>query len=834
MTPREARTHARPRTAPPVPGTRSAAARRTGAAVAAAVLLTSPLATAGAVAATGTDDDGDVTVVNTETVQAKLDATGRVREARLYEQLSFTGSGTATVVNPTSTQGLRNLDAFGGFSVEDGAMRATVDVDGDHRLRTVSDHEGDLPVTVDVEYLLDGEPVTPGAVVGRDGELEVRYTVTNRTVRQDEVTYDDGTGATATATAETVIPMVGQLTTVLPPSFTGVSSGEASIAGDGRGGTRLSFTMTLFPPIGSPSAEFGYTATVRDGMIPAANVSVLPVRPLESPSFKGGAASYASGADSGIALTAGATEIDANLLRLHDGAATLLAGLQQLEEGARTLSAGLQGEAVPGSEQLADGAAELHEGARTLDAGVRRLDAGTAQLADGVVRASAGATALSSGAARLDTGLRTAGQKAPALVDGLRQVQAGLDTLDAGLAQLHDGIGGVPAQAAPLGKGVDELRAGITQLQAGAVSLRTTAGQLGALLTALGDTNPTVVVAEPGNAQRLAQLGAFVQGVAQTRTGAERAQLEAVAALYTSPPAPVVPLGPGLKVLGGVLTDGVVPGVWRLQCGLGGLDAATTAAACGGATGLDGGLLKVDAGLDQLVAAVVASVQGAVGTEGQTKEDGTLRGGTASLEAGTARILTGAQDLLAGLGQLSTGASELSAGAGTLAQGAGALQSGATTLRAGTGELAAGTGRLTDGTDRLAAGSAELAAGLADAGDGSELLADGLTEAAAGAPALVDGARRLSEEGTSLLVERGATTAADYGVKYAVIEAGTERAVTEGMAYGAPDGAAAMTAYSLDIAAVDGSNANAVGRGLAAAALFALGAVALPLRRRFL
>ncbi|KGM08500.1 hypothetical protein N868_08715, partial [Cellulomonas carbonis T26] len=450
--------------ASPVPTTESRrrATRRTVTAVASVplvALLASPFATAGAAAAT--TDDGGLTIVNTETVQAKLDATGRVREARLYEQLSFTGSGTATVVNPTSTDGLRNLDAFGGFSVQDGAMRATVEVDGERRLRTVSDHDGDLPVGVEVTYLLDGEPVTPGAVVGRSGELEVRYTVRNLTVREDQVTYDDGHGGTATATAETVIPMVGQLTTVLPSSFTAVSSGEASIAGDGRGGTKLSFTMTLFPPIGSPTAEFGYTATIRDGVVPAANVSVLPVRPLESPSFRGGAASYAGGAESGIALTAGASEIDANLLRLHDGAATLLDGLRQLEAGARTLSEGLAGEAVPGAGRLADGAADLDDGARELDAGVRRLNTGTAQLADGVLRVGAGAKALADGADKAAAGAQD-------LAAGADQVDDGAATLADGTGQVDEGAQALAAGTAQVDDGAQDLAAGATQLDAGA------------------------------------------------------------------------------------------------------------------------------------------------------------------------------------------------------------------------------------------------------------------------------------------------------------------------------------------------------------------------------
>ena len=77
-------------------------------------------------------------------------------------------------------------------------------------------------LTVTVTGVAPGasEPVQPGAVIGRSGTLGVRYTVTNTTGKTQDVSYDDGTGRTVTTPAETVVPMIGQLVTVLPPSFT--------------------------------------------------------------------------------------------------------------------------------------------------------------------------------------------------------------------------------------------------------------------------------------------------------------------------------------------------------------------------------------------------------------------------------------------------------------------------------------------------------------------------------------------------------------------------------------------------------------------------------------
>lgn len=888
------------------------------------LLAAVPAAAAGPLAAAS----GDVVVTNTETVQARLDADGRLQVARVYDQLAFSGTGTTTVVNPVSTQGLRNLDGFGGYTVRDDALEATVTVDGKQRLRTVSDFTGELPVKVEVDYRLDGEKVSAGAVVGRSGTLEVRYTVTNLTTRQDQVTYDDGTGKQATTTAETVIPFVGQLTTTLPPSFTAIESAEANMAGDGRGGTKMSYTMTLFPPIGAPVAELGYTARITGGRIPPANVSVLPVSPLTSPSFKGGSASYEGGAESGIRLTQGATEIDGNLLKLRDGAATLLDGLLQLQEGADRLTAGLDdtaapgaarladglnrdaapgaarlagaldGELAPGARRLADGLTndavpgagrlagglndELAPGAAAVAAGVASVDQGAGALAAGARSLDEGAATLAAGAAALDDGLTSAGEAVPALLGGLTLVSDGLATMDAGLEKMYTDIGGVPTQAQPLKDGIARLQGGVTALLDGLTTLQGLQTQLAAVYGVLGST--TAVVTAATDAQQMGALAQLFTGLAaQTTDPTQKGQFQQLAGLYNptayaAAPTTPVPLAPAFTGLAGVTTN-VVSRLEAARCGLSNTVSASCPLDASGeakALGLREGLGMTDGGLDLLTSGVVASIRAAVGVEGQTAEDGTLRGGIASLTAGVGELSDGGTALVEGLGTLSAGTATLRDGTSRLAVATGTLAEGTATLAAGTGVLAPGAQRVAGGVrdaadgaqtlaDRLrpaadgsrtiadgartaadgatklssgirtaADGSRALSDGLRDAADGSQTLAEGLGTAAGAAPALVDGATRLSEEGTSVLVETGAGTAADYGVKYAVIKAGAERAATESMAYGGPEGAASVTAYSIDIAGAEGAGASSVGRGVAAAALFGIGGlVAGAARRRF-
>ena len=845
------------------------------AAVTGAVTMTAMAMAPAAMAA-----EGDVKVANTETVQVYTDATGAVKTRRVYEQVAMTGTGTVDLSNPIETDGLRNLDGFGGFEVENGNQVTTVSVDGEERLRTVSDYDGELPLEVEVQYFLDGERVEPGDVVGADGELEVKYTVRNVTATQQEVTFSDGAGGEVTKTVNVPIPMVGSLTTTAPSNFTDVESGQANIAGDGKGGTKLSFTMTLFPPLGSDTAEFGYTANISDGVIPRADISALPVNPLASPTFKTAADSYQGGSETGATLADGATQIDTNLLKLRDGAGDLLAGLIQLRDGSSELEAGLSGEAAPGAQELADGAGQLDDGLGQINSGARRLAAGTGELlagtgdlADGTGRLRDGAGRLADGAGRLSAGTGDAFDGSKKLTSGLKLISGGLDTLS--------GTSGLPAAQA----GIKQLQGGMTQIVAGfgdASSPTSLIGGLTALETGLG-------TAQTGSAQL---AGGLVQlrgdgspatpglvgakgGVDQVKAGLDNALSTAPADIASPNPdlASLAKLAGGLQqvkanfcptqpaqalvdacnntldqLIAGVgrsrtnLTDArdglglvstglgnaitglntqLIPGANQLAAGITTAKDGSTKLK-GGAIQLKGGAQQVSDGLNQLSTGVTSAVSGVL-----------------QLADGADSAVTGSSDLSDGLGQINAGAGELAEGAGQLADGTGELDAGANRLRDGAGQLNDGAGQLADGTGdasdgsgRLADGAGRLADGLQDAANGSTRLTDGLEQAAEGAPKLVDGAQRLSDEGTSQLVEAGEDTAQNFGELYATMEAGSERAQTENMAYGAPEGAEGMTAYSFVIEGENGEGGRNMARGLAGIAVLGAGAGAFALRRR--
>jgi putative membrane protein len=609
--------------------------------------------------------------------------------------------------------------------------------------------------------------------------------------------------------------MVGSLTTTAPENFTNVRSEQANIAGDGKGGTKLSFTMTLFPPIGSDTAEFGYTADIVDGVVPRSDVSALPVNPLESPTFASAADSYQGGTDTGAKLAEGAATIDSNLLKLRDGASELLAGLIKLHEGSARLQAGLADDAAPGAAKLADGTGQAADGADRLADGAGRLDDGLGQLDGGVGD-------LSSGADRLAAGQRD-------LAGGLKLLYQGVDELP-------------PTVKAELGQNPDYLKLlGALQGMADAVDERFLPGLQGI---------ETSLRTQFGNIDAIADgliAGASVDSLASAKQAlVSLSAINGCSEQGSPPPVYSAEQPPPSTECG--LISGVYHGLVAGQAGTAKKITDTAGLLKQITTGLRLGLFDNDD-------AAFKRLKAGLSTGADPRDCGTAPQGTCGVKEGALFIrnygiptlvdkllLNIEQNLLANIGRptpgcdtsetLRCGAAALAAGGGDLTAGVDKLVAGVNKLANGGSLLSSGAGDLSDGLGQIDDGANKLADGLGDAADGSGRLTDGLGQASDGAPKLVAGAQKLSNKGTSKLVEAGRDTTQTYGQMYATMQAGAERAQVEDMAYGAPEGAAGLTAYSYVIQGEDGEAGRNWARGLAGMALLGLGGGGFLLRRR--
>jgi putative membrane protein len=412
-------------------------------------------------------------VTHRQSVRTEMSPDGEVKESRVFTQLTVVGDGQVEVALPAqSTSGLRNLDGFGRPRIDGDQVVHVVDATRDGAAeRTVANHTGDLPIELSVEYTLDGETISAKDLVGKSGELAVTYTVRNTTAEPVEVTYFDGAQNQKRETIDVAVPFVGSISFELDHRFVDIDAPLASVAGNGRGDTFVSWSMVLFEPIGSSEQSVTYTANVTDAIVPGVVGQFLPVDSSSFGSLKSVQDTFGGVADGLTSLTTGALIVDGNVKLLAAGAAQLLDGLGQLEDGAGQLAAGLNDSAVPGSRQLADGMGQARSGGRQLADGLLELQDGAGQLSDGLGRARSGggelATglgALATGAGQLSAGLGQAFTGGKALADGLGLIAAGAQALDAGAGQLADG-------AETLDEKTGELAAGTVQIKDGAAGL---------------------------------------------------------------------------------------------------------------------------------------------------------------------------------------------------------------------------------------------------------------------------------------------------------------------------------------------------------------------------
>ncbi len=712
----------------------------------------------------------DVQTVNTETIQTYLDADAKINTSRIYEQLTLVGDGSVTVDNPVGPNKVRNLDGFGGVDVSNGVQKQQFDVNGVARGRTVSDFDpSKLPISVDVSYVLDGKTVSASDLVGATGDLQVSYTVKNLTSKKMPLSFSDGAGGTKTAMTDVPIPLVGTVVFDLPSNFSHVQSRSASMGGDGHGGTQMEYLLTMFPPIGSVTTKFGYTAHLTAGSLPPVSFTAVPVDPLTNPTFATAADSYQSGAATGEQLATGATKINTNLLRLRDGAGQLVTGLVKLNAGAHLLSTGLVDQAAPGSAKLATGAG---------------------QLADGTHQANAGGQALADGLTKLHSALAT-------LPNTLAH-NADYQKLLGALTQIADGVGkrdDPPTKKTILG-GLNAIQQGLE------------VGPSNDCLSA------TIAGTEPKNCGAIDAVGSLASSVGLSRSQGPGLQLGTLK---------VISEGDLRTQLSSI---GSTTGCQQDPACQNAVDAMRARFATGGdydqqlallqtslntiVTKADQQLLDPGAGLDQLRDGLShGNYQDCTHTQCGIKE------AALAVQAGIPLLVSSLQQqLLAGLGSPTAGCNPTK------------------TLRCGAAALSDGLGKLDDGSQQLSTGAQQLSTGLGTAASGSTQLADGTQQAAAGSPQLVDGANALSKRGVVKIVKAGEGTAQQYGKLYASLTAGAQRAHTDGMMYGAPTGAMGLMAYDFELDGSSSQSSHNALQLLLAAVFAGLGLGAFALRRR--
>ncbi|MCW2679587.1 MAG: hypothetical protein JWM62_988 [Frankiales bacterium] len=550
---------------------------------------------------------------------------------------------------------------------------------------------GDLPVSLKIaEEAADA------------GRTSTSYTVENTSVQKQTLNYLDAEGKPATVEQDVALPLVAQLSVLLPASRTNINAIGARTTKLADGSTELVWSMVLFGPIGSPINEVSFTSGGDGDAV--ARLDAATVQPNSEPGLSATAQAANATVNGNGILNTVANGANEGLVKLSDGVGQLLAGLDKLYAGAQQLNTGIAAGA-DGAAQLAAGSATAKKGSGELAAGLGTLAAGNGSAADGAEKLSEGLALISGGLGQL-----SATEGLPAALAGAKTLQAGVDQLRAGLGSptaegtLLNGLAQIAGGLTASGTGLGQVKGGLDQVAAG---LPTAKGGVDQIRTGLAAAS-----ANGGGVDQIKQL------VDVARTGIPNCQ----------------PGGPSAR-----------PATPCEAANTASFALAHPAGATGptDAGGLKGSLGAAAAGLGQISTGLGTAVAGI----GQLQAGVTqLQAGNTALSTGVTKIEAGANTIAGGLASgdaakpgLAEGFDALVAGLTTAVGGISQLSTGAKTAATGSSDLASGTRQLADGATKAAAGSRALDAGIGKIADGQQKVADGLPAAVTGSGQLADG-----------------------------------------------------------------------------------------------
>ena len=669
------------------------------------------------------DSDGPVT--KDENVFLFLNPDGSIQQQLVSDWL-HSDTGLQDVTDCTSLTDITNLKSDAAYTLDGSALRWDT---GEHDVYYQGESSLTPPVTAEIRYELNGQPITAEELLGKSGHVRITVDLTNHiythqmiggvqrkiytpfaTVVSFALDADDFTNLKAEhgsiqTDSQTQIAAFVALPG-LQESFQGLLTGDLSDLGD-----KL---------LDSVSIEADTDCFVFPTIIMAASTSTeeLLEKDEDFPS------------------------LDEALNEMRDGFDELKDGSIELDDGAHELDDGAQ-ELDDGAKELDDGAHELDDGAKELDDGAKDLDDGAQKLKDGAFDLDDGAGKLKDGAAALDGGLTVLNGKLAALPDSLKAADALQASLNTQMGDLFGKMNAIPE--------TDDLQAGF----AGVKSALTSA--LEGKTDEAGNTSPSVqtiaytAVLQTADSTAQTMVDALAEDVAQ-KTAKET--VGAVSDAYKAALEQAINSDPQLSEEGKTalknFVNTVSPDLEKIQN-----DATQDAAASAkenmqGIYNTEAFQSSVQASADEAakqVAGKVLPVKEALESMSglaaldttQLKADATQLQGTATQLLTLMNGMTGTlynenddpvnpQTVYGAVRMLTAGSDELAAGTADLKGGTEKLKDGTKELKDGTKELRDGTRELRDGTKELVDGTADLVDGTQKLVDGTRDLVDGTQE----------------------------------------------------------------------------------------------------------
>ncbi len=634
-----------------------------------------------------------------EIVYGKLAADGQAEQVYVVNLFHLAQDGQITdygdyshLVNLTNEQPLEQQDGHIQGSAQAGSFYYQGDLP-----------QAQLPWLIEIAYDLDGQQISPEALGGATGHLQL------------EITIDQNPAANPLFFENYAL----QITITWPGDQAGNIIAEGGTIANAGSNKTISYIV-----FANRQSKLVAEADIRNFSmegIQFAGISLaLSLDDLDTGDMLGDL----------HRLQDGVVELDDGVLKLNDGVLELNDGVVELYDGVAQLN--------DQSGQLEDGARELNDGAFDLLDAIDQMSSGAADLNDGLIEYADGVSQAYTGAKKLKNG-------AAELADGAALLTNGDGAANGGFRQYYQGVNQLylATQSAGLAQGAAALAAGssqflqVLQQQAQAASLAATdynaqaatyqqqaadaqnnaadaqeAAIQGALTpviqglaTAYSNSSASAEDLQGAIATALGQLqNLSIDGSAAQQYAEQAAQYAAKAAEAVAKAAAYTATAQALDQVAAQYRDGedgqggLHSGLTQLVTGLNGDGTAANPGLLPSLSALDSGAYQVLLGLEKL-------------TDGlETYADGTdeYSAGLKKLSQGGEQLADGSQELTDGTVELRDGAADYHQGTNTFFDGIVKLKDGVRQLFDGTGELKDGTGELTDGASQLKDGTGEL------------------------------------------------------------------------------------------------------------------------------
>lgn len=347
-------------------------------------------------------------IQDNELVVTQLGDSGQIDSIQVLNNLHITGGGVSTIEDgknyavssvrnlySTSKVGQKedslsvNTTLKAGSSYEDLYYLATLDKKEIPKVK--------MPVSVQVDYYLDGKKVQPSQLYGKSGHLKIVCNLENTTGVDKEIEYQDSKGNLAKKAATVYTPYVVSLSgwefdnrkfsNIKAPGIAGESPQGVMV--NVKGITQVNWSVPLVPPKYPAKQYTVLEADSKNIALPSFKIAVIPIVPTTSevdniPTIHESFLKLYDGFDQ-IQNGVGASEKDATLLfglsAVKDGLGQVSGGLETLIDKVKIVRFGIANPAFNASSYNANTGADASGNKPGLKDAVGMLKAGVQERA---------------------------------------------------------------------------------------------------------------------------------------------------------------------------------------------------------------------------------------------------------------------------------------------------------------------------------------------------------------------------------------------------------------------------------------------------------------------